>query len=333
MGATLRDVAALAGVSPKTASNVVNNRPHVRPATRANVERAIKQLGYRPNLTARGLKSGRSGFLNLAVPQIDMPYFAELSARLTEAASEAGFILLLDVTRANAQTERDLLDGIAPHKVDGLIFSPLAVSADAIVARRDDTPLVLLGERAVPAGYDHVAVDSVAAAQAMTEHLIKLGRSRIAVIGYESAEGTASVRLRGYHLALQAAGLSIRPDYEVGVRRYERAEGYEAMLALLHLPDPPDAVFCFNDLMAIGALRACRETGIRVPWDIAIAGFDNIAETEYCEPRLTTVAPDLDFLTHETLRLLITRINGERTEVEQVQVPWSIKVRESTLGE
>ena len=332
MAATLRDVASAAGVSVKTASNVINDRPHVKPATRAKVEAAVRELGYRPNLTARGLKYGRSGFLALAIPQIDMPYFAELAMYFTDAASEAGYVLLLDVTRADVEMERALLQGVAPLKVDGLIFSPLRVTAEEISQRSDSTPLVLLGERAVPVGHDHVALDSVAAARAMTEHLLSIHKRRIAVIGYESAEGTASVRLRGFHAALDAAGLPHVPEYEVGVGQYERYEGKAAMERLLALPTRPDAVFCFNDLMAIGALQSCREAGVRVPDEIAIAGFDNIAETKYCSPALTTVAPDLDVLARESIRLLVGRITGSRTDAESVEVPWEIHVRASTVG-
>ncbi|MGD8213996.1 LacI family DNA-binding transcriptional regulator [Aestuariimicrobium sp. Y1814] len=332
MAATLRDVALLAGVSPKTASNVINDRPHVKPSTRAKVEAAIAELHYRPNLTARQLKYGRSGFLNLAIPQIDWPYFAELAARLTEAATEAGYLLLLDVTSATHEAEAALMAGVQPSKVDGLIFSPLALSAEEIATRTDTTPMVLLGERAVPSDHDHVSVDSVVAAKAMTEHLIGLGRRRIAAIGRLSNSGTASVRMEGYHQALAAAGLGRRSEYEEGVGDYLRSEGKLAMARLLALPEPPDAVFAFNDLMAIGALQACREAGVRVPEDIAVAGFDDIAESAYTAPTLTTVAPDLDVLTSEVLRLLLTRIDGSRTEAEDVQVPWQIVVRESTGG-
>lgn len=332
MAATLRDVALLAGVSPKTASNVINDRPHVKPTTRAKVEAAIEALNYKPNLTARQLKYGRSGFLNLAIPQIDWPYFAEVAARLTDAATEAGYVLLLDVTRAEVRAERALMSGVQPSKVDGLIFSPLALTADEIAGRSDTTPMVLLGERAVPPGHDHVSVDSVAAAKAMTEHLIGLGRERIAAIGYMSNSGTGSVRMAGYHAALAEAGRRRRPEYEIGVSNYLRIEGKIAMKRLLALADRPDAVFCFNDLMAIGALQACREAGVRVPEDIAIAGFDNIAESQFTAPTLTTVAPDLGALTRETLRLLLGRIQGVRTEAESVQVPWRIVVRESTGG-
>ena len=332
MATTLRDVALLAGVSPKTASNVINDRPHVKESTRAKVEAAIKELRYRPNLTARQLKYGRSGFLNLAIPQIDWPYFAELAARCTDAATEAGYVLLLDVTRAEYEAEAALMAGVQPSKVDGLIFSPLALTAEEIAQRSDTTPMVLLGERATPSDHDHVSVDSVSAAKAMTEHLIGLGCERIAVIGYMSSDGTGSVRMAGYHAALAAAGRERRPEYEIAVGDYLRSEGKQAMQQLLALPEPPDAVFCFNDLMAVGALQACREAGAAVPEDIAIAGFDNIAETEFTSPTLTTVAPDMEALTREALRLLVGRIDGSRTEAEDVQVPWQIVVRESTGG-
>lgn len=332
MAATLKDVAALAGVSIKTASNVVNDRPHVKAATRSRVEVAIRQLGYRPNLMARQLKHGRSGFLTLAIPQVDWPYFAELAERFTHAAAEAGYILLLEATRAEVEAERALLSGATPHQVAGLIFSPLSLTADEIAHRADSTPLVLLGERSVPPGIDHVALDSVAAARAMTEHLLGLGRRRIAVIGYRSERGTSSVRMEGYREAMAAAGVAVRPEYEIGVSDYERHEGLLAMRQLLALDDPPDAVFCFNDLMAIGALRACREAGVRVPHDVAVAGFDDIAESEFCSPALTTVAPDLEHLTRETLRLLTGRIEGRRGDAEKVEVPWRIIARESTLG-
>ena len=332
MAVTLKDVATLAGVSAKTASNVLNDRPHVKASTRARVESAMAQLNYRPNLSARNLKHGRSGFLALAIPQIAWPYFAELSARFTEAATKAGFVVLLEPTGADEDAERVLLSGVGPHKVDGLVFSPLALTADEIAARVDQTPLVLLGERAVPAGHDHVSVDSVAASEAMTDHLIGLGRTRIAAIGYRSHNGTASVRVAGYRAAVARAGLELRREWQVGVSDYTRDQGKLAMQQLLALPEPPDAVFCFNDLMAIGALQACREAGVSVPGDVAIAGFDNIEESRFTAPPLTTVAPDLGALTRETLRLLVGRIQGTRSGAETVHVPWQIVARESTTG-
>lgn len=336
MAARLRDVAERAGVSVKTASNVVNNYPHIKASTRAKVEKAIAELHYRPNLSARRLKHGRAGFLALAVPQMDSPYFAELAAHVSAEATRRGYILLLDVTGADVEAEQLVLEGMRSHVIDGVIFSPLALSAEQIAARSDELPMVLLGERGVPDGYDHVAVDSVAAARAVTDHLLSCGRTRVAAIGRESAAGTASVRLAGYQQALAAAGLELDPDLVIGVPHYEREDGRLAMQELLALPNPPDAVFCFNDLMAVGALRACAEAGVAVPEQIAIAGFDDIAEGRYTTPSLTTVSPDLDLLSRSALEVLLDRIEGtagtarEVSTAREISVPWRLVVREST---
>src|SRR3712207_4641789 len=138
MVARLKDVAERAGVSVKTASNVVNDHPHIRPSTRARVEQAIRELRYRPNLSARQLKYGRGGFLALAVPQVDSPFFGALSARISEHAARQGYILLLEATRADAEAERQVLDGMRSHVIDGLVFSPLALTADEIANRRSE---------------------------------------------------------------------------------------------------------------------------------------------------------------------------------------------------
>lgn len=332
MAARLRDVAERAGVSVKTVSNVVNNHPHVTEATRAKVSAAIEELRYRPNLSARNLKHGRAGFLALAVPAMDSPYFAELAARITEEAAALGFIVLLDVTGGDADAERVVLEGMRSHVIDGVIFSPLALSADEIGRRADSLPMVLLGERPVPTGFDHIAVNSVAAARAATEHLVAHGRRRIAAVGRESVKGTASVRLRGYRQALKAAGLTYDTDLVIGVPHFERADGHAAMQQLLDLPEPPDAVFCFNDLMAIGALRACVEAGVRVPEEVAIVGFDDIAETRYSNPTVTTISPDLTGLARAALELLSRRIDGDDGPAEDVEVAWTLEARETTLG-
>lgn len=332
MAVRLRDVAEKAGVSVKTASNVLNDHPHVTPATREKVQRAIADLGYRPNLSARQLKYGRSGFLALAVPHLDSPYFSELASLFSAAASRRGFIPLLDITNADADAERLVLAGVSSHMIDAVVFSPLTLTAEEIAARTGTVPMVLLGERAIPEGFHHVAVDSVAAARAVTEHLISLGRRRIAAIGRESAQGTSSVRLDGYLAALTAAGMEVVDDLIVGVPNYERSAGYAGMQQLLDLPEPPDAVFCFNDLLAIGALRACADRDVAVPDDVAVAGFDDIAEGRYSTPRLTTVHPDMEFLVDEVLRLLKSAVTRSGAPVEDVVVPWRLEVRESTVG-
>lgn len=338
MAARLKDVAELAGVSVKTVSNVVNNHPHIRDTTRARVEAAIAELGYRPNLSARQLKNGRSGFLALVVPEIESPYFADLGAKFSAAASERGYFTLFETTHGSRNSEETILRGLPRLAVDGIVFSPLVVDAATIEERATQTPMALLGERAVPAGVPLVSVDSVPASRTMVEHLLGLGRRRIAAIGREviapDGQATSSVRLQGYHQALEAAGLPYDESLVVGVREYSRTDGHAAMRSLLALPEPPDAVYCFNDLMAIGAIRACHEAGVRVPDDIAIAGFDNITEGRYSTPTLTTIAPDMDALVQSVLDELLPRINGEIPPHRgtRVDVPWTLEARESTLG-
>ncbi len=328
--ARLKDVAQLAGVSLKTASNVMNDHPHIRPATRARVEAAIRELRYQPNISARQLKYGRAGFLALAVPRMNEPYFAELAARFTQAATRLGYIMLLDTTCADLAAERVVLDGMRSHVIDGMIFSPLTVSAAEIRARTHGVPMVLLGERAVLDRFDHVAVDSVAAARAMTTHLIEQGRGRVGAIGQQARPGTGLVRLEGYRQALAEHQVPYDPALVVAVSSYERSDGRAAMQTLLSLPEPPDAVFCFNDLLAIGALRACVEAGVAVPGQIAVAGFDDIEEGRFSNPTLSTISSDLDVLASEALRLLLSRVKGDESPPISVSVPWTLKAREST---
>ncbi|MFK5633952.1 MULTISPECIES: LacI family DNA-binding transcriptional regulator [unclassified Ornithinimicrobium] len=332
MPVRLKDVALHAGVSVKTVSNVVNDQPHVSPPMRERVRASITALGYRPNLAARQLKHGRGGFITLAVPELSSPYFSELAARLSAEATRRGYLFLLDITRADVDEERLVLSGMRPHRVDGVIFSPLALPAGEIAARTADIPLVLLGERRTPHQFDHVAVDSVAASRAMGQHLLRCGRQRLAAIGREHGEGTASVRLRGFTEALDEAGVELPTERVVKVAGFGRREGHRAMQQLLSLPSAqrPDGVYAFNDLMAIGALRACHQAGVRVPQDIAVAGFDDIPEGRFHTPSLTTITPDLDALTSQVLDLLLARVEGSTAPPQHPSVPWALTVREST---
>ena len=331
MAARLRDVAERAGVSVKTASNVLNNN-HTSSRRRAPASRRPWLSSSTGPTSPPAKPQARSG----GVPRpgragVGLPLLRRARGPHTEEASALGFIVLLDVTGGNADAERVVLEGMRSHVIDGVIFSPLALSADEISQRADDLPMVLLGKRPVPTGFDHIAVDSVAASRAATEHLVSQGRRRIAAVGREAMRGTASERLRGYRQALRAAGLPYDPDLVIDVPHFDRADGRAAMLRLLELPDPPDAVFCFNDLMAIGALRACVESGVRVPDDVAIVGFDDIAETRYSNPTVTTVSPDLTGLARQALELLTRGISGDDTPAREVKVAWTLEARETTL--
>src|SRR6478735_8781871 len=212
--ARLRDVAAAAGVSVKTVSNVVHGYAHVADDTRLRVQRAIDELRYRPNLSARNLRRGRSGLVALAVPELELPYFAELANHVVRAAEARGWTVLIDQTDGTREREDLVLGGIRAHLIDGVIFNPLASGRRELERRTDQTPLVLLGERVYGGPVDHVSIDNVAAAHEVVAHLVGLGRTRIAAIGEQRrrSAGTARLRLRGYTQALKANGLPLDPD-------------------------------------------------------------------------------------------------------------------------
>lgn len=333
MASSLRQVAERAGVSVRTVSNVVHDAPYVAAATRARVQRALQELDYRPNLAARTLRQGRSGLLGLVVPEIDSPYFAELSGRLADAAEARGATLVVDQTRGDASRERRLLSGPSGQLVDGLLLSPWALSPAEVSARPRGLPLVLLGER-YDDSVDHVGVDSVGAAQAATAHLLATGRRRIAAVGLQPhlANGTALQRLTGYRRALRAAGRPVDPRLEVVVERLHRADGAVAMATLLALAEPPDAVFCFTDELALGALRIAWERAVRVPEELAVVGFDDIEDGRWSRPSLSTVSPDKAVLAEVAVGRLLDLVAGSEEPARSTATPYRLRVRESSAG-
>jgi DNA-binding LacI/PurR family transcriptional regulator len=328
----LADVAVHAGVSVRTVSNVVNDFRHVAPDTRARVQASIDALGYRPNMAARNLRRGRTGLLALVVPEIDSPYFSDLAARTVRIAEEEGWTVLIDQTDGDPARERRLLNGERSQLVDGVIFSPWSVPAQELASRSDATPMVLLGEHDGAPPVDHVVIDNVRAAEEAVGHLAARGRTAIAAIGVRPTLGnaTAHQRLLGHRRALAAAGLESRADLEAPVGSLHRDEGHRAMTELLDSPEPPDAVFCFSDQLALGALRAVVDAGLRVPQDVAVVGFDDIEDGRYAVPRLTTVSPDRDQIAVLALQVLRDRLAGDDTPARVHTAGHRLVVRESS---
>ena len=333
MATRLSDVAARAGVSVKTVSNVINDYPHITAQTRAKVEAAIQALDYKPNVSARSLRKGRSDFIALAIPEMGSPYFAELGAAISRAAKKRGITVLIDQTEGEAAGEQLVLDGMRGQLIDGIIFSPITTAPAKIGAADTAKPLVLLGERHAGGTLDHVAVDSVQASFDATTHLISIGRRRIAAIGVGGGAGTGAVRRKGYRKALKAAGIAHDPALELAGTGYHREDGATSMRELLALPEPPDAVFCFNDLLALGALRTLADAGLSVPGDVAVVGFDDIEDGRYHSPSLTTISPDMEWLADNAVAVLLDRIAGTGEAARRdLTVPYTLQIRESTTG-
>lgn len=336
MVSTLHDVARVAGVSIKTVSNVVNDYPHVRPATRDRVLSAIAQLDYRPNLSARGLRSGKTGVIGLAVPELRQNYFAELADAIIRVAERHHLGVVIDQTSATREGELAVLSGGRLRLTDGVLFSPERLGQEDIGLLDVDFPLVLLGERMFDGPTDHVTMNNVGSARAATEHLLGIGRRRIAVIGAHPSKQddirSANLRTRGYREALEAAGMPWDPDLVRTAAPWHRENGAAAMRDLLASGVEFDAVFTFNDTLGLGALRALGEAGVRVPDDVALIGFDNIDEAKFSVPSMSSVDPGRDQIAEKAVDMLLERINekDDRLPPRQFLADFRVVGREST---
>lgn len=337
MAVTLHDVARLAGVSIKTVSNVINDYPHIRDETRARVEVAIAELGYQPNLSARSLRSGRTGVIGLALPELSLSYFAELADAVIAEAERKGLTVLIEQTGGDRERELEVLRSPRRQLTDGLLFSALGLDQDDAELLRRPYPLVLLGERIFGGPTDHVTMQNVEAARAGTEYLIGLGRRRVAVIGAHEGEvvGSAGLRLRGYQQALEAAGIPFDPRLVGYAGLWHRQNGAIATRRLLESGTGFDALFGFNDALALGAIRALQEAGIAIPQRVAVLGWDDTDDAQYSVPSLSAIDPGVPEIVETAVRLLMARIaHGPEAAAapEEVYAGFRIAERESTVS-
>lgn len=338
MSPTMHDVARVAGVSIKTVSNVINDYPHVREATRARVLEAIEALGYRPNLSARGLRSGKTGVIGLAVPALRENYFAELADAVIRAAESRGLHVVIEQTNGEREKELLSLTGGRLRLTDGMLFSPVSLGQSDADALNAPFPVVLLGERIFDGPTDHVLMHNTSSARAAVQHLLGIGRRRIAVIGaaeHESADASsASLRVQGYRQALDEAGVPFDPDLVRSVDHWHRETGAAATRGLIADGIRFDAIFALNDTLGLGALRALGEAGIRVPEDVAVIGFDDIDETRYSVPSMSSIDTGREEIAQVAVDLLIERINekGEKQPPRRIKPDFRLVARESTAA-
>lgn len=315
--ATMVDVARLAGVSVKTVSNVLNGYPYIRESTRERVLAAIDELGYQVNMTARSLRSGRTGMIGLAVPELGQPYFGELADDILAAARRHEVQVLIEPTGYTREGELAALREPRRGLVDGLLFSAAAMDqSDAHLLEEVEYPIVLLGEQIFSPAVDHVTMRNVEGARAATELLLGFGRRHVAVIGmlHSKTAGAATLRFQGYREALAAHGLEV-DERLLGWadQAWHRDNGARAMAAVLDSGAPVDGVVAFNDALAIGALYELKVRGIGVPDEVAIVGFDDTEDARYTTPALTSVDPGRQEIAERAVELLCRRVR-ERSD-------------------
>ncbi|WP_215173438.1 LacI family DNA-binding transcriptional regulator [Microbacterium sp. ISL-103] len=291
---TLADVAALVGVSAKSVSNVVNGTGWVGDDVRKRILAAIDELGYRPNLAARQLRNGRSGLIALVLPDLREPYFAEFASQFVSAAQKRALTVLISQTGGDREAELAMMSGEGLPALDGIVMSPLALTSADLADRPAASSLVLIGEQAealVGPTAHHVGIDNVAAAAAATSYLLANGRRRIAAVGVQHSGPTATSRLRfeGYLRALRDAGIDPDPSLHATVEHFNRAGGSTAVEHLIDRGVEFDALFCFSDSLALGALYTLGSHGIDVPGTVQVMGFDAIEEGGFHIPAFSTV--------------------------------------------
>ncbi len=338
MAATMQDVALLAGVSIKTVSNVVNDYKHVSQATRERVQKAIDKLGYEVNVSARNLRTGRTGLIALALPELKLHYFAELADSVISEAEKVGMQVLVEQTNSDRAHETALLQARPRHMVDGVLFSPLGLGQEDIHLFSVDFPMVLLGERVFGSPNDHVTMNNVEAAAAATRHLIERGNRRIALLGSHPGElvGSATLREQGFREAMAAAGLPVDERLVMDTYYWHRHNGATATQQLIEGGVEFDAIFAMNDSLALGALHTLHVHRIEVPDPVSVIGFDDLEDSAYAHPTLSSVDPGREQIARDAVRLLIERIAEgakppvERRPVQRILADYRVVEREST---
>ncbi|MDO5034872.1 MAG: LacI family DNA-binding transcriptional regulator [Actinomycetaceae bacterium] len=326
----MQDVAEHAGVSQRTVSNVVNNYVHVSPKTREKVQKAIKELGYRPNVSAQRLRSGRTGMIALALPNISWPYFAELAHLVQQAAQEFKQTVFVVETDALRDREISSLEGFRSDVVDGVIFSPVELEGKDLPEL--DVPLVLIGEKIANVGRPHFSVDGWAAAYAVTEHLLDRGARNFVVVGSSDnviTSGPGPQRRKGIEDALASRGLKLSKDSVVETLWTHDAAHF-ALTEWLRNHDLPDAIIALNDSAAAGSIRALADVGARVPDDVLVTGWDDTDIASYMLPSLTAIKPDKASIAHRSVQTLMELIRDGKTDAGEETIDFELVVRESS---
>jgi LacI family transcriptional regulator len=327
----MKDVAAVAGVSIKTVSNVVNDWPYVSAETRRKVQEAIEQVGYRPNRAARSLVTGKTDTIGVIIPDISNPFFGAAMRGCEDVLYEGGYNLFLCNTNEQVERERHNLDLLVGRDVDGLILWGTRLCCEELRGLiSPELPLVTVELEEQPLRTRHVCIniENSKGALSATKHLIEQGYQRIGHIAGPRDRMTARQRVQGYQKALQSAG--IEPLPELTREAFPSISGgYSAALELLR-DEQPEAVFCYNDLMALGVYVAARELDKGIPKDLAVVGFDGIVMSPIIDPPLSTVRIEQYELGQMAGEVVLDILQGNQDDPVVIPFPVKLDVRRSS---
>jgi len=326
---SIKDIAAAAGVSHSTVSRALRGSPLLKPETIARIRRIAEQQGYTASAVARSLVTRRTQTIGVVVTTIADSFVAEVVGGIEETANDHGYSVFLANSNAEPEREMKVVHSFAERRVDGIVVTSSRVGAlYTPLLSQMHVPIVLINNQH-PGEFVHsVMIDNLEASRDAVNHLIGLGHRRIAYLGDRCGYQSDTERFAGYREALDCAGLPFQPELVAhGDGRPEG--GLAAMQKLLSLADPPTAVFCYNDMSALGALKAVRDAGLRVPDEISLAGFDDLFVAQYSEPPLTTVRQPRRQMGRLAMETLLKLIEGGSVE-ELIRVPGELVIRRST---
>ncbi|MCZ0756552.1 LacI family DNA-binding transcriptional regulator [Anoxybacillus sp. J5B_2022] len=313
---TISDVAKLANVSTATVSRVLSNSGNVKKETTEKVLEAIQKLNYQPNILARQLRKLETKTILVVVPDITNTFFSKILRGIEHVAIENDYEVLLGDTGNNVERERVYLDILRQKKADGMILLTARLESHLLEEIASEFPVVLACEYLEGSTIPTVSIDNVSSARKATEYLINLGHRRIGFISGPLNVILSRDRLKGFRQAMAQHNIPIE-SFLVQEGDFSFESGYNMMMKFLALDQPPTAVFAANDEMAIGAIKAIKSKGLRVPDDISVVGFDDIQFASIYEPALTTISQPMFEIGKKAMELLIKLINKDQLEKNQ----------------
>ncbi len=336
MPVTIKDIAKKAGVSHATVSRALNNHPAIPEKTASVIRELALEMGYLPSAVARGLKTNRSHVLGVIVSRIDNPYFGEIVQGIEDTLQSTGYSIFIASSHMDYVHEKTIIQAFGEQRVDGVIVGSVSFNHDHTdLLRQYGIPIVVINNQS-PSDYQFsIAHDDVFGAKQVVRHLIELGHRQIAYLGNINALRINQDRIRGYEEELEKAGISTDKNSILNLQGGEMENGVEGMTEILSRANRPTAVFCFNDLIAIGALTTLQKRRIKVPDEISIAGFDNIPYSAYTCPSLTTFDQPKRLIGSEAARLLLNLIaspglDNDKKKTISKMIRGELLIREST---
>ncbi|GAA1354862.1 LacI family DNA-binding transcriptional regulator [Streptomyces beijiangensis] len=325
--ASIKDVAASAGVSVATVSRVLNSHPSVRPDTRERVMAAVEALGYRPNGVARSLRTDQTRTLGLVISDVMNPYFTELARSVEDEARAHGYSVIIGNADEQPALQDHHIRSLLDRRIDGLLVSPTDGGSPVMLdAVRAGTPMVFVDRWLPGVDVPVVRADGRAAIRELVAHLHALGHRRLAIIAGPASTTTGSERVEAFREALAEHGLPL-PDAYIGHGDFRAGSGHRETTRFLALAEPPQVIFAADNLMALGAMDALRASGLRIPHDIGLAAFDDIPWFVHTDPPVTAIAQPTAELGRTAVRALIDRIEGRTPQ--SAALPARLVIRRS----